>query len=150
MLPTKYRVSWSFGSGKEAKNRFLRWQPWWPSWISDQNDLSYFYLLVTPMLPIKFQDNWSFVSEEEEARHSFSRWPPSWIFHRNNYSYFYLQVDAMLPTKFHVNWPFGSVEEAESRFSRWSPCRHGGYLIVTILAILSTSHPHDSYQVSSQ
>ena len=27
MLPTKFRVNWSFGSGGEAKNRFSRWLP---------------------------------------------------------------------------------------------------------------------------
>ena len=42
MLPTKFRVNWPFGSGKEAKNRFSRWRPWRPSWISDWNDFSYF------------------------------------------------------------------------------------------------------------
>ena len=57
MLPTKFGVSWPFGSEEEAKNRFLRRQPWRPSWTSDQNDFSYFDLLVTPMLPIKFQGN---------------------------------------------------------------------------------------------
>ena len=31
----------------------------------DQNYFSYFDLLVTRMLPIKFQDNWPFISEEE-------------------------------------------------------------------------------------
>ena len=35
MLHTKFRVNWSFGSGEKAKNRFLRWLPWRPSWISD-------------------------------------------------------------------------------------------------------------------
>ena len=42
MLPTKFQVNWPFGSGEEAKNRFSRWPPWWPSWISDQKDFSYF------------------------------------------------------------------------------------------------------------
>ena len=42
MLPTKFGVNWHFGSGKEAKNRFSRWWPWQPSWISDWNDFSYF------------------------------------------------------------------------------------------------------------
>ena len=42
MLPTKFQVSWPFGSGEEAKNRFSRWHPWRPSWISDWNDFSYF------------------------------------------------------------------------------------------------------------
>ena len=43
MLPTitKFGVSWPFGSGEEAKNRFSRWLPWRLSWISDWNDFSY-------------------------------------------------------------------------------------------------------------
>ena len=48
MLPTKFGVNKPFGSGEEVKNRFSRW---WPSWISDRNDLSFFDLQVTPMLP---------------------------------------------------------------------------------------------------
>ena len=47
---------------KKQTNRFSRWRPFW---ISDQNDLRYFYLLVTPMLPVKFQDKWPFVSGKE-------------------------------------------------------------------------------------
>ena len=39
MLPTKFRVKWP---GEEAKNRFSRWLSWWPSWISDRDDFSYF------------------------------------------------------------------------------------------------------------
>ena len=42
MLPTKFRVDWPFGSGVEVKNRFSRWLPWQPSWISDRNNFSYF------------------------------------------------------------------------------------------------------------
>ena len=41
MLLTKFHVNWIFGLGEEVKNRFLRWQPWRPSWISDLNDFSY-------------------------------------------------------------------------------------------------------------
>ena len=44
MLPTKFRVYWPFGSG-EAKNRFSRWPP---SWMSDQNDFSYFWSISHP------------------------------------------------------------------------------------------------------
>ena len=36
-IPTKFQVNWPFGS--EAKNKFSRLRP---SWISDQNDFSYF------------------------------------------------------------------------------------------------------------
>ena len=42
MLPTKFRVNWPFSSGEEAKNRFSKWLPWRPSWISDWHDFSYF------------------------------------------------------------------------------------------------------------
>ena len=42
MLPTKFRVNWHLGLGEEAKNRFSRWLPWWPSWIYDRRDFSYF------------------------------------------------------------------------------------------------------------
>ena len=41
-LPSKFGVNWPFGSGEEAKNRFSRWRPWRPSWISDRQDFSYF------------------------------------------------------------------------------------------------------------
>ena len=65
MLPTKFRVSWPFGSGEEEKNRFSRWLLWWPSSISDQKDFTIFDLLVTPILPTTFQDEWPFCAGEE-------------------------------------------------------------------------------------
>ena len=43
MVPSKFGVNWPFGSGEEAKNRFSRWRPWRPFWISDRNDFSYFW-----------------------------------------------------------------------------------------------------------
>ena len=52
MLPTKFQVRWPFGSGVEAKNRFSRWRPWQPSWISG-TILAIFDLQVTPTLPTK-------------------------------------------------------------------------------------------------
>ena len=42
MLLSKFGVNWPFGSGEEAKNRFSRWLPWRPPWISDRQNLSYF------------------------------------------------------------------------------------------------------------
>ena len=42
MLPSEFGVNWPYGSGKEAKNRFSRWLPWRPSWISNRHDFSYF------------------------------------------------------------------------------------------------------------
>ena len=52
MLPTKFQISWPFISEEEVKNSFARWPPWWPSWISYQNNISFFVLQVTLMLPI--------------------------------------------------------------------------------------------------
>ena len=83
MLPTQFGVRWPFNSWEEAKKYFFF--KWWPAWISNQNDFKYFVLLVTPILPIKFQDNRPFVSGEEANR--FSRWRPSWISDRNDFSY---------------------------------------------------------------
>ena len=48
MLPSKFGVNWPFGSGEEAKNRFSRWRPWRPSWISDRNDFSYLWSTSHP------------------------------------------------------------------------------------------------------
>ena len=42
MSPNKFGVNWPFGAGEEAKYRFSRSQPWWPSGILDQNYFSYF------------------------------------------------------------------------------------------------------------
>ena len=42
MLPSNFGVNWPFGLGEEAKNRFSRWRPWRPSWISARQDFSYF------------------------------------------------------------------------------------------------------------
>ena len=40
MLPSKFGVNWPLSSGEEAKNRFSRWLPWRPSWISDWHEFS--------------------------------------------------------------------------------------------------------------
>ena len=42
IFPTKFRISWPFGSGKSAKNRFSRCPPLWPSRISDQSKFGNF------------------------------------------------------------------------------------------------------------
>ena len=71
-LPIKFRVNWSFGSGEEAK-RFSWWPTWRPSWISDQNDFSYFW--STGHSYASYQVSWPFGSREEE-KNRFSRWLP--------------------------------------------------------------------------
>ena len=96
---TKFQVEWPFGSGEAAKNRFSRWLPWQPSWISDQNNFKgFFYLPVTPMHPTKFRVIWPFGSGEE-AKNRFSRWLPwlpSWISDYNNFN-FYKSPQSFLP-----------------------------------------------------
>ena len=79
MLPSKFRVSWPFGSGEEAKNRF-----------PIGTILAIFDRQVTLMLPSKFRVSWPFGSGEE-AKNRFSRWRPwrpSWISDRHDFSYF--------------------------------------------------------------
>ena len=48
MLPTKFGVSWLSVQEKKGKISFWRWQPWWPSWISNLNDFSYFWSISLP------------------------------------------------------------------------------------------------------
>ena len=48
MLPTKFRVNWSFSSEEEAKNRFSRWPPWRRSWTFDRDDFCYFWSISHP------------------------------------------------------------------------------------------------------
>ena len=112
--------------------------------------LAIFYLQVTPMLPTKFQVNWPFGSGIE-AKNRFSRWWSSWISDRNNFSFF-------LSTGHHDASYQGfesiglSVQEKKRKidFQDGDHGGHLGYPIRTILAILSTSQPNASYQVSSQ
>ena len=85
MLPTKFRVSWPFGSGGEGKHRFSSGHLGFPIGPI----LATFDLQVSLMLPTKFRDNWPFCLGEE-TKNRFSRWPPlrpSWISDRNAFSY---------------------------------------------------------------
>ena len=56
MLPTKFWVSWLLGLG-EVKNWFSRWPPWWPFWISDRHDFSFFF----------YKSSWCFLPSLESA-----------------------------------------------------------------------------------
>ena len=44
ILPTKFRVSWPFGSGEKVQNRISRKQ----SWISDWNEFRNFWFAIHP------------------------------------------------------------------------------------------------------
>ena len=43
ILPIKFWVNWTLGSGKEVYNRFSRWLPRPPYWIADWDHFSYFW-----------------------------------------------------------------------------------------------------------
>ena len=146
MLPTKFGVNWPFGSWEGAKNRFSRCQAWQLSWIFDQNDFSDFDQQVTPMLLIKFQDNW----RRSETFSRFSRWSPwrpPWISHRNKFSYF---LTPMLLTKFQANLPFVSAGEGKKDFQDCGDCSRLGFPIRMILAFFDLQHADAYYQVSKQ
>ena len=51
LLPSKFQVNWPFG--QEKQKIFLRYQPWWPSWISDRKNFS--YILSTKKVKRKAQ-----------------------------------------------------------------------------------------------
>ena len=86
------------------------------------------------MVPIKFQDNWPFVSEKE-AKNRFSRWRPSWISHRNNFSYFFIykSTKCFLPSFISIGLTFQDKKQKKKK-----DFQDGGRLglrIGTILAI---------------
>ena len=83
ILPTKFWVSWPFGSGEEAQNKFSRWL----SWISNQTNVSSFCSTSWYFLP-SFKVNESF-SSGEEAQNRFARWQPSWISDWDYFGYFW-------------------------------------------------------------
>ena len=61
ILPTEIQVNWPFGSEEEAKNRFSRWLPRRPSWISDRNDFNYFRLTSHPDVSFQVSSQLAFL-----------------------------------------------------------------------------------------
>ena len=95
-LPDKFQDNWSFGSRKEVQNRFSRWQP---SWISNQNDLSYFWSASYPDTSFQVLSQLAFQFRRQSARKIFKR-DASWISHQNDSSYF--QSTSHLDTSYQV------------------------------------------------
>ena len=148
MLPTKFRVSWPFGSGEEGKNRLSRLQPWWPSWISNRNNFSYFFIYKSSWCFLPSFESIGLLVQEKKSKIDFQDGRHGghlgfWI--RTVLAIFYLHVTPMLPTKFWVNWPFGSGEEAKNRFS-WGPSWISNQNDFSYF--WDTSHPDASYEVS--
>ena len=104
------------------KNRFSKWPPWRPSWISNQNDFSYFsssprcFLLSYKSSGPSVQEKKQKIDFQNGHHGGHLGFPIGTIL-----AIFDLQVTRMLPTKFQVNWLLGLGEEAKIRFSRWPP-----------------------------
>ena len=124
MLPTQFKVNKPFGSGEEVKNRFSRWLPWRPSWISNQNDFSQFQSISHPDASYQVSSQLAFGFRRRSEKKDFqdghhgghNGFPISMLLVN-----FDLQVTLMHPTKFGVNRPFSSGVEEKNRFSRWRP-----------------------------
>ena len=109
MLPSKFGVNWPFGSGEEAKNRFSRWPPWWPSWIFDRHDFNYFFINKSPQCFLASLESIG-LSVQKKRKIDFQDgghgghlgFPIG-----TNLAIFDLQVTPMLPTRYRVNWPRG-------------------------------------------
>ena len=146
MLPTKFGVNWLLGLGAEGKNRFSRWLPWRPSWISDRHDFSYFwstspwcFLASLESIGLSVQEKRK-IDFQDGGHGGHLGFPISMIL-----ATFDLQITLMLPRKFEVNWPFGSGEEAKNRFSRWRPWRPSWIFYRHNFSYFwSTSHPDAS------
>ena len=121
MFPSKFGVNWPYGSGKEAKNRFSWWLPWWPSWISNRLWFSLFLIYQSPRCFLASLEATGLLVQEKKRKIDFQDgghlgFPIGTIL-----AIFDLQVTPMLPRKFGVNWLFSSGEEVKNRFSRWRP-----------------------------
>ena len=85
-----------FGSGEEVKNRFSRWPPWQPSWISNQNDFSHFWSISHPDASYQVSSQLAFGFRRRSEKKIFKMatmeaildfWS-SWISDQNDLSYF--------------------------------------------------------------
>ena len=155
MRPTKFQVIWPFGSGEEEKNWFSRWWPWRPSWISYQNDLSYFFIYkLTRCFLLSFNTNGLLVKEMKQKNFfKMAPWRPSWISDWNDFSFFFfdLQVTQCLVPSFMPIVLLVLEKKQKIDFQDGHHGSHLRFLFGTILAIFwSTSHSDASYQVSSQ
>ena len=136
------------GSGEKVKNIFSRWQPWLQFGIFYRNDLSYFDLQVTPMLPTKFRVKWPFSSDEEVKR--FSWWPPSWISDQNDFSYFWSTSHPDASYQFSNQMALWFRKISEKRVSMATMVAILDFQSKQLSYFRSTSHPIAFYQVLSQ
>ena len=67
-----------------SQKKFSRW---WPSWISDSKDFSYFFIYKSPQYCLSSFESIA-LSVQEKFKTDFQDGSQPWIFDRNNFSYF--------------------------------------------------------------
>ena len=80
VLPSKFQVMWSFHSGEEIQNRLSRQRLWWPSWISDQNNISYFLFKSHPDTSYQVTSQFAFWLRRWKLAFWLRRWSAKQIF----------------------------------------------------------------------
>ena len=97
MLPTKFQVSWPFGSG---------------------GDFSYFLSKRHPVASYQVSSQLTFWFRRRRGKIDFQDGRHAGYLRfriRTILAIFYLQITPMLPTKFQIIWPFGSGEKAKKK-----------------------------------
>ena len=115
MLPTKFKVNWSFFSGTEVKNIFSKWLSRRPSSISYWNDFSYFW--STSQCNASYQLKSIDLLVQEKNRSKMATTVAILDFGLELFKQFliYKSPRCFLP-KFWVKWPFGSGEAKKQIF----------------------------------
>ena len=118
----------------EVQNGFSRWRP---SWISNQNDFSYFWSANQLTLPTQFWVNWPFGSEVQYRFSNLQMWYQDHLWYpiQTILVIFHLQLTLMLPTNFCINWP--TIQERKHKIKFQASC-HGGHFGFWIRTILAT------------
>ena len=93
-----------------------------PSWISNQNDFSFFLIYKSPRyslssfqsIGLSVQEKTSKIDFQDGDCSSHIGFPIRTILAISD-----LQVSQIFPTKFQVDWHFGSAKDVQNGFSRW-------------------------------
>ena len=126
ILPTKFRVSWPFGSGDEGKIYCRNGRHGGQFGFSVGNDYIYFLPKGYSGTSNQVSSQLVFWFRRQRGKYIFKEaaMAATWDFSiKTLVAIFDLQVTLILLTKFRVNWHFGSEEEVQNRFSRWRPWR---------------------------
>ena len=119
------------------KNRFSRWPPWRPSWISDRKKFSYF---ISTSLP---DASYQVSSSGEEAKNRFSRrppWQPYWISDQKNFTFFFFFFFLIYKSSrgFVPSFKSNSLSVQEKkRKIDFQDCGHLGFPIGSILGLFN-------------